>query len=236
MNRILWLLGVALSFVLATTQPVAAGTVSGVVKDSSGTVLPNVTIEIRSVGISSSYSFSTKSGTNGAYSYSLPYAGYYTLKAISTDQYAKPYYYNGNEVTGPVPSFVKPVLIPTNSTVTIDPVISAGAGSVAGKATYSDGSPYASRSVYCYVYYGSGGSAYGVTDGDGSYVISGVDPSSYYCCYIYYNNISYYYNNTTDWSLKTPVVVTANTTTPNIDFTIPKETSSKSVVVVPLTN
>ncbi len=234
MNKTWRIIGIIAAILFATCQIATAGTVSGVVKDGNGNAISGATIKVYSVGVDGYTYWTATSDSNGNYSCTLYYTGYYTFSAQSGNLYDMKYYYISSEITAKAPRFTKPFLVSDTDTITINPVIDSGGGAISGKVLYSDGTPVISQYVSCYSPYSDGSDGNTNTSQDGTFTIGGLIPATHYTCYVYYNGMSHYYDNVTDWSKRTDIVVNANTTTGGIDFTLEKAKTTKAVVVIPM--
>ena len=215
----------------AVSGALANGTLSGTVTGSGGQPLANAKIEVQSVGWGNYYLYAANADGNGFYTLSLP-AGDYVLKATQPNSYYMAYYYNNAANM----ARLNAVTITENNTTTVSPALIAGAGAISGKITDKSGNPVSGQYVYVSNSTFGFSSASGQTASDGTFAFYGLLPGTTYYCYTYFNNMQTFYNGVTNYTARTPITITANQTTANINFVTPAATSTTKAVVVPLMN
>jgi protocatechuate 3,4-dioxygenase beta subunit len=176
-----------------------AGGIQGRITDQN-TGMPIANADVRASG--NSYK-STVSNDSGYYRMSLP-DGAYSLTIEAARYYE---YYDWN--------------VSVSGSMITRNVSLQKSGSISGTAQDKDGNPIPNASIYASSsdtlgYY----SAYGYSDAEGKYVLSGLRTSRYKVQCSKYGYMTIWYDNVPDWQTAALVQVTDGFDTPNINFTL----------------
>jgi hypothetical protein len=197
------------------------GSISGVVKDDSGS--PMVGARIDAFGIDIDYYADSCTADDGSYIVAGLRPGSYTVSAEAPGHVPE-YYNNVYEHSEATPVLVT---VPSN-TPNIDFSLEIG-GSISGVVTDDSDIPIIGASVHADGY-DVGGYSYSQTRTDGSYTITGLRSGNYrvYASASVY--IDEYYDNVYDYSEATPVLVVKPNNTSNINFSLELGGSISGVV------
>jgi hypothetical protein len=215
---------VAVGFFLAAAQTQAAnGTLTGIVKDSSG-VLANQWVDIfdgntANPDYTHGYVTSVQTNASGVYTATLPEGvEAYRVAVLLNSAYVAEWY--NNKVDS---SVADKITITAGGTTTLDDIVLVTAdtsGSISG--TVTDSSPAAIPGVVVYAWNSTGGAQTATTDATGYYKITGLQPGNYKVEF-FANSAGYitkWYNNQTTKDAANPVPVTTDNETQNINATL----------------
>ncbi|MCH7652669.1 MAG: carboxypeptidase regulatory-like domain-containing protein, partial [Chloroflexi bacterium] len=170
----------------------------------------------------------TATGSDGTYSITGLAPGNYRVQVMAQEQGLTSEFYNGTSNWDQAASVA---VVSGQDTPNIDFGLSAG-GSISGNV--SDGTdPIANVWVWADSYDCCGGGNGGETDSSGDYTISGL-PTGDFRVQVWAMDlglVGQFYNNTGDWELADRVTVTADNTTPNIDFVLGAGGSLSGIVL-----
>jgi hypothetical protein len=187
------------------------GSISGVVKDDSGN--PIVGAWVYASGIDSSGDGYDSTSADGSYAIKGLFSGNYRVQA-SASAYLTEYYdnvYDYYEAT--------PVSVTAPDETTGINFALGGGGTISGVVEDDSGNPIAGATV-CADGYDVSDYACSQTAGDGNYTIGGLHSGSYIVSAEASGYLTTYYDNVYDWNDATPVIVTAQNDTPNVNFSL----------------
>jgi len=190
----------------------AGGTISGIVRDTSGNPVAEASVYAYAQGGSEYTPFAT-SGTDGTYKITGLASDSYVVQA-SKEGYVSEYYADAVDysaatlVTVSEGGDVAGIDFSLTRTGSISGVVRDDAGNPIGGALVS-----ASRIECC-----DWGNA--ATDANGAYTMSGLAPGSYRVYASAYDFVAEYYDGVQDYNAATPVTVVEGNETPGIDFSL----------------
>jgi transcriptional regulator CtsR len=187
-----------------------AGTISGVVEDDSGNPIAGATVCADGYDVSD-YAYTETSG-DGNYTIGGLHSGSYIV-SVEASGYLTEYYDNVYDYYEATPVSV------TAPDETTGINFALGGGTISGVVEDDSGNPIAGATV-CADGYDVSDYACSQTAGDGNYTIGGLHSGSYIVSAEASGYLTTYYDNVYDWNDATPVIVTAQNDTPNVNFSL----------------
>ena len=197
---------------------VSGGRITGTVYDSSMTPVARASIHANSYDGQGGWGWA-QTRTDGTYEVTGLSSGDYRVQADASDQGLTQQFYSSTADWG----LAARVSVAVGSTTPeINFILSSG-GSIAGTVTdEATGLPIFGADVWAEVFDCCGGGNGTRTRLDGTYVISGLAPGNYRVQANVWDSayVGEFFAGTSDWGQATPVTVGADTTTPDIDFSL----------------
>ena len=188
------------------------GKISGTVTDTDGNPIQDA--NVNAFGFDGGGGSFAQTDANGNYTMNVAPGTYRVEVYASHLGYASQFYDGTTDWNAATPV----VVTSSGDTSGINFSLGAG-GTISGTVVDSDGQPLSDVDVFADGFAGGSGGG-SRTDSDGKFVIDGLAPGQYRVSAHapHLGFASQFYNNTTAWDKATPVSVTSDTDTPNINF------------------